>query len=69
MIEELQEWKENAEKELRKKIFLLESAQSAKNEANDKMDLFQYDVMDNQKEINDLNIQLDVAKTEIKHLK
>ena len=69
MIEELQEWKENAEKELKKKIFLLENAQSAKNEANDKMDLFQYDVMDNQKEINDLNIQLDVAKTEIKHLK
>ena len=44
MIEQLKEWKENAEKELRKKVFLLENAQSARNEANDKMDLFQYDV-------------------------
>ena len=69
VIDSLKEWKENAEKELRKKNFLLESAQSAKAAANDKCDLFQYDVQDNHKEINDLQIQLEVKATEIRHLK
>lgn len=56
LLDSLKEWKENAEKQLRKTNFLLESAQSAKAAANDKCDLFQYDVQDNQKEIHDLQI-------------
>ena len=64
-IESLQEYKDNAEKELKKKNFMLTNAETARVEANNQSDLTRYQVQDAIKEMNDMKVHSEVQVTEI----
>ena len=65
LIEQLQEWKNMAERELKKKNISLMQAEQAKLQANENRDLAGYQVQESTKDLNDLKVKAEIKEQEI----
>ena len=67
-IQELQDYKKVAEKDLKKKIMSIQNAENAKAKMHDDYELERYANQEGLKDINEIKVRMEVQKQDIEHL-
>lgn len=68
-IESLKEYKQIAEKDIKKKNMTLRNAEAQRVKANENYELGRYEQQETYKDFNDIKTKMEVQVTEIEHLR